>query len=884
MGRTSMFRSFVSFCLLIIPASLNAGTTGKIAGKVMDANTREVLIGVNVLVEGTRLGAATDINGLYVIINVPPGKYSLKASSLGYHPFSVRNVQVSVDLTTQIDFELQETSIEIKEEIVVVAERPMIQKDLTYSSTRVTADQIKAYPVEDVATLVDLQAGVVDGHFRGGRSSEVLYMIDGVPVTDSYTGNAGINAETNAIQELEVISGTFNAEYGQAMSGVVNQVTKDGGEKFAGDVSFYFGDYVSADEDLFQNVDRVRPADIYNIEGGISGPVFGISGVTFFFSGRHYYNDGYLYGERIFLPTDLSDFTSDDPSEWVIQRSGDRKFVSLNFERRTTLQGKLTFNLFGSDKLRLHFFHQRRDSKDVGLPDPNEFHRYRLNPDGTYNNFAKGNLVNVKYTSVFSASTFLDVNGAWFSNQEDSYVYEDPFDPRFPDYRSRLAVSGPAFYTGGAEDLHLHRESRYILLKADLVSQITTDHLIKTGVEAKKHRIWIHNFGIRNDQSTSFVPQPAEFGKSKFAHTTRRPEQYAGYIQDKMEFDDLVVNIGVRYDYFDPKADVLVDQLRLGQSPKLEPADPEGQLSPRVGLSYPITDRGVLHVAYGHFFQVPPFDLIFLNPAYNINATERFQVGNPGLRSQRTVGYELGLQQQLSDDIKLDVIGFYKDFKNLIGTEIFDIGNGNKYSQYINRDYGNARGIIVALEKRHTHGFSTTLDYTFQVARGNASDPNSVFLDHEQDPPRESQKQLAPLDWDRRHSLNVTATIGTLGDYTVTLIGKLGSGLPYTPAFQNQRTGLVNSENRPDRVIVDLYATKYLEVFDYSVNFFAKVYNLFDARNENDVFTDTGRADYSLQANFTGSPRGVNTIEEFFTRPEFFSEPRQVIVGMGISF
>ncbi len=95
---------------------------------------------------------------------------------------------------------------------------------------------------------------------------------------------------------------------------------------------------------------------------------------------------------------------------------------------------------------------------------------------------------------------------------------------------------------------------------------------------------------------------------------------------------------------------------------------------------------------------------------------------------------------------------------------------------------------------------------------------------------------------------------------------------------------MLNSENRPDRVTVDLYATKYLEVFDYSVNFFAKVYNLFDARNEKDVFTDTGRADYSLEANFTGSPRGVNTIDEFFARPEFFSEPRQVIVGMGISF
>jgi len=243
----------------------------------------------------------------------------------------------------------------------------------------------------------------------------------------------------------------------------------------------------------------------------------------------------------------------------------------------------------------------------------------------------------------------------------------------------------------------------------------------------------------------------------------------------------------------------------------------------------------------------------------------------------------LGLQQQLGNDIKLDVTGYYKDFRNLVGTEIFDIGNGNKYSQYVNRDYGNAKGVIISLEKRHTHGFSATLDYTFQVARGNASDPNAVFLDNQTDPPRESQKQLAPLDWDRRHSLNLTATIGTLGDFTVTFIGKLGSGLPYTPALFNQRTGLLNSETRPTTLTVDVYATKYVDLFGYPVNVFVKVYNLFDTKNELDVFSDTGRATYSVQANYEGRPRGINTIEEYYTRPDFYSAPRKVILGLGIS-
>jgi len=158
-----------------------------------------------------------------------------------------------------------------------------------------------------------------------------------------------------------------------------------------------------------------------------------------------------------------------------------------------------------------------------------------------------------------------------------------------------------------------------------------------------------------------------------------------------------------------------------------------------------------------------------------------------------------------------------------------------------------------------------------------------VFLDNQTNPPRESQKQLAPLDWDRRHTLNLTATIGNPNDYTVTIIGKLGSGLPYTPAFQNQRTGLVNSEIRPTTATVDLYATKYLNTFGYPLNIFAKVYNLFDTKNELDVFSSTGRANYSLEANYSGPPRGINTIEEYFTRPDFYSAPRQVVIGFGVS-
>ena len=123
-------------------ATSQAGTTGKIAGKVTDTVSKEPLVGVTVLVEGTKLGAATDINGQYAIINIPPGKYNLSASSLGYQKVRVDGVQVSVDQTTRISFELTETSV-VGEEVVIIARRPLLQKDLTSSSSKVTAEQTR---------------------------------------------------------------------------------------------------------------------------------------------------------------------------------------------------------------------------------------------------------------------------------------------------------------------------------------------------------------------------------------------------------------------------------------------------------------------------------------------------------------------------------------------------------------------------------------------------------------------------------------------------------------------------------------------------------------------------------------------------------------------
>jgi hypothetical protein len=233
----------------------------------------------------------------------------------------------------------------------------------------------------------------------------------------------------------------------------------------------------------------------------------------------------------------------------------------------------------------------------------------------------------------------------------------------------------------------------------------------------------------------------------------------------------------------------------------------------------------------------------------------------------------------------LTVTGYYKDIRNLLGVRLYVKNNFKKFAEYVNRDYGAVKGFTVSLERRLVDGFGGTLDYTYQTANGDASDPNDDYNKAQASPPIQSNLQLVPLAWDRRHSLNMTLTAGDPGNISGSLIGRAGSGLPYTPSLENQRTGLENSDNMPAFYDVDMYVTKFFKVGDYAVSVFLKVYNLFDTANENNVFTDTGRAGYTLDLTRAQSaPRGVNTLAQYFSRPDFYSAPRQVILGAAVSF
>lgn len=217
----------------------------------------------------------------------------------------MQNVRVYTDLTTEVNFNLEPGIVE-GEKVYVVSTQPTVRKDLTSSEVRVQSDDISRIPANDIGRILDLQPGIVRDasgniHIRGGRSSEIAYFVNGVNVTDDYNRGQTVVVENESVKELQVISGAFNAEYGNAMSGVVNIVTKGGSNEYEGKVEIYAGDYISSRDKIFYNIGKINPFSINNVQLSLSGPIIK-NKMTFYFNLRNFHNEGWLYGVYAYLP------------------------------------------------------------------------------------------------------------------------------------------------------------------------------------------------------------------------------------------------------------------------------------------------------------------------------------------------------------------------------------------------------------------------------------------------------------------------------------------------------------------------------------------------------------------------------------------------------
>ncbi|UCF64617.1 MAG: FAD-binding protein [bacterium] len=303
-----------------------------------------------------------------------------------------------------------------------------------------------------------------------------------------------------------------------------------------------------------------------------------------------------------------------------------------------------------------------------------------------------------------------------------------------------------------------------------------------------------------------------------------------------------------------------------------------------------ITARGIIHFSYGHFFQIPNFELLYRNPQFKLETsggTNRGIIGNSDLTPQQTISGEIGLQQQIGSDIVIDGTIFFRDIRDLAGTRADEIPliSGETYSRLVNSDFGFVKGFIISVRNRFSTGFNYTADYTFQIAKGTASDPNQA---------RNAvaggalpEVQVTPLGWDQRHTLN-----GTLGynrpTWGISFIGRLGSGQPYTPRQgADVATIRENSQTKPTFWTVDSRVFKDFRLFQRRFSIFLRVFNLFDTLNEVNVYNDTGRAGFTtdLERNRASNPpQNVNTIDEWYVNITHYSEPRRIEFGFIFDF
>lgn len=227
--------------LLFVPSIMLAATTGKIKGKVTDLQTGDPLIGANLLVVGTSLGAATDVNGDFTITNLEAGTYEVRASYVGYQSITISNVRVSADLTTELNFQLPAEGV-TTEEVEVIALRPLVNKSNTNAQRITTSDDIEALPVRGIDNILSLTPGVTlqdnTVFIRGGRQDEVGYYLEGTNITDPLVGGRAITLVQDAVEEIQVQAGGYNAEFGGANAGIIRQQIKSGTTEYKASVEY----------------------------------------------------------------------------------------------------------------------------------------------------------------------------------------------------------------------------------------------------------------------------------------------------------------------------------------------------------------------------------------------------------------------------------------------------------------------------------------------------------------------------------------------------------------------------------------------------------------------------------------------------------------------
>ena len=974
---------------------LSAAITGKISGIITSEEMSEPLANVTVTIVGTSSTATTNDAGYYVMTNIPPGGYDVKVELNRYGTETVEGAKVLAGLTTTLNFALKPSEAVVLEGITVTAVKPLIKKDVTQTTRIIEAEDIEAMPRDTVNGILQTLPGVSvlnsSGtlHVRGGRSMEVKYLIDGIPINDPIGRSLGLNINTNALEQMEVITGGFNAEYGDAQSGIVNLITKAGSNKFSGRIRYRVGQWGTHHGDPLYGPwldpdNGFRPVAVEPFRGIFFGEPYdyqtpyrgddttvaelaareGDEQIIFTeiapgvyadrtenplqpvidaetgepktdpdtgetIMARQPYKDadgtvidyekkqvtlldGYIVDLEQYSglfndtkaynlsPSHIGEFSLSGPIldnrltfSFASQLRRDESYLPNSGGTGYTLQGKMKFEVTPSIKLFASGLFDQRENNSYGGST-------RFWPSAIPVGTRDARSLSFRLSHNINSGTFYTLTVGQFRRAVESHqpgkvwdplnktFDENAWDPEksFEQNQAEGRIRNPlqqayndtTYFVAGDDNGWTTREATTSILKGDFASQITANHLLQTGVELSAYDIY--NLGATNYGSTNLYVEYYDV----------TPSSLSIYAQDKMEYAGMIVNAGLRYEMYNPDGEFPADPLdplelnddgtikldkdtyKVGLPIIKDPveASTKHTVAPRLGISFPITERAKLHFTYGHYYQVPQGDDLYENLNFDMRGAIR-RKGNPDLEPEKTVAYEVGIIQQLTDDLTVDLTGFSKDIDNLVSSVHVDITND--YSYFINDIYGRVQGFEVSIRKWRTGRFpvSGMLNYTYSVAKGKGSTRNLGYLTYYRQQPEVTESH--PLAWDQRHVLSGTLDIQLPFNAAINLIGNYGSGLPYTPNPRAPIKPEINSKRYPPTYNVDALISKRSRIGGLVYTLFVDIRNVFNTRNLDDILDAVTYDRY-----------GIPLTSQKHSNPLSWSSPRLVMMGVSLDF
>jgi outer membrane receptor protein involved in Fe transport len=797
---------------------LFAGTTGKIAGSVKDKENGEALVSATVSLKGMKRGTVTDRNGEFFITNVQPGTYEVEFSLIGYARVTMTNVRVLIDETTNLNVTLQKSEVELQT-IVVSAERPLIEPQVTNKVTSISAEEIQNLPVTSTQDILNMQAGVVQvegrfnkingfedrgidqTHVRGGRNGEIAYMVDGMYVEDAIYAGMGTFINRGAVEEMKVEVGGFNAEYGEAQAAVVNIVTKEAATQYTGSLEASTSGW--ANYGGIGNFEPVSQSDalrqFHSVLGTLGGPIPGIPDLSLFVAGEQSYRRYAVmeFDNITYDPTIITDPTS----SYFGRRIGDTAstyaygaerlahpydrfagWQAFGFYKTWDVDFKLTYKPASLMKINITNRMTDRSFRNYAFT-----WQYAENAQHIVSD--KTDQQGITFRHQVSNTTFYTVNLNRFWKSRVYYVPglagdilgpgvhasdwnhngipapQDPadlwaFDPHSPDYPN------PQSYTGWfANPLQItgYDSTRGVYVYSGATTQYWTQNYQQqwggkadlTSQLTKGNELKV---GLEFRKFDVFFRElQFPWSESPFPENyLEHPIEASAYVQDEADLGRLILNLGGRVDFSKSGG-------RIWEDPKnpttaIVDAPDRFQISPRLGFGYRITDNTTFHFNYGHFFQVPEYRNLYLGTS--VLDANRGIIGNPQLGAQKTISYEFGIKHSIGDFWAFDVTVWTKALTGQSGSvniKGFDPDSIGAYSYYVldNYDYGTAKGVDVTITKRFSSNYGATVNYTYSVAKANRYYSWTGYWNGETADTEPKRETLMPYDQTHKLDANI---------------------------------------------------------------------------------------------------------------------------------